>query len=251
MAEHDAWSGEERYLPMVIFSLVKNSYKNIASSKEHGRCPIQASLITETMDQPNVAPTKYAIRAQYTSKTITVYQAYSPAIANAALSAGKFVAPFKRVRMTWIKPSFLWMAYRCGWATKKDQERVLAIEITREGFEWALAHACLSHPTPRLYADHAAWEHRKNESSVRVQWDPERDFEFRPLEYRSLQVGLKEEAVDRYVDEWTVGIRDVTWLMQEIGQLVREGKIEEARRKMPVEEVYVLPTDVATVVGAD
>jgi hypothetical protein len=38
--------------------------------------------------------------------------------------------------MTWIKPSFLWMMYRCGWATKPGQERVLAIQITREGFEW-------------------------------------------------------------------------------------------------------------------
>jgi hypothetical protein len=45
----------------------------------------------------------------------------------------------------WIKPSFLWMMYRCGWATKPLQERVLAVEITRTGFEWALAHSCLSH----------------------------------------------------------------------------------------------------------
>jgi hypothetical protein len=46
--------------------------------------------------------------------TVTVYQAYSPAIADAALAAGRFVAPFKRVRTTWIKPSLRWMAYRSG-----------------------------------------------------------------------------------------------------------------------------------------
>ncbi|MGW3630476.1 DUF4291 family protein, partial [Streptomyces sp. NPDC005122] len=47
--------------------------------------------------------------------------------------------------MTWIKPSFLWMMYRCGWGSKEGQETVLAVEITREGFEWALRQVCLSH----------------------------------------------------------------------------------------------------------
>jgi hypothetical protein len=73
------------------------------------------------------------IRAAQTAAPITVYQAYSPAIASPALAAGRFVAPFKRERMTWIKPSFLWMAYRSGWGTKPGQEQVLAVEITREG----------------------------------------------------------------------------------------------------------------------
>ncbi len=50
--------------------------------------------------------------------------------------------------MTWIKPSFRWMMYRCGWATKVDQETVLAVEITRrDGFESALRGACLSSAT--------------------------------------------------------------------------------------------------------
>jgi hypothetical protein len=62
-----------------------------------------------------------------------MYQAYSPALADAALAAGRFVAPFSFTRMTWIKPSFLWMMYRCGWATKPGQERVLAVEITLGG----------------------------------------------------------------------------------------------------------------------
>jgi len=99
------------------------------------------------------------VRARYTENSITVYQAYSPEIAAPAVAAGRFVAPFKRERMTWIKPSFLWMMYRCGWATKPGQERVLAITITRAGFDWALEHSCL--------ADEASKE-RKQASPVRV-----------------------------------------------------------------------------------
>lgn len=86
----------------------------------------------------------HQVRADFTADTVTVYQAYSPEIAGAALAAGRFVPPFKRERMTWVKPSFRWMMYRCGWATKPGQERVLAVEITRSGFEWALAHSCPS-----------------------------------------------------------------------------------------------------------
>lgn len=114
------------------------------------------------------------VRAAYTAKTITVYRAYSPAIADAAARAGRFVAPFSRQRMTWIKPSFGWMMYRCGWGRKPGQERILAIEISRDGFEWALAHPCLSHFSPGTYDSPQAWEAAKASSSVRVQWDPDR-----------------------------------------------------------------------------
>src|SRR5215470_19069983 len=101
------------------------------------------------------------IRALYTDNTITVYQAYPPEIAGCALRAGRFVPPFKLDRMTWIKPSFLWMMYRCGWGYKDpNQERVLAIDISRSGFEWALAHSCPSHHSSKLVAG-SDWEARK------------------------------------------------------------------------------------------
>jgi hypothetical protein len=85
------------------------------------------------------------IRAACTADTITVYQASSPEIAGPAACAGTFVAPFSLHRMTWIKPSFGWMMHRSGWAAKPGQERILAIEMTCAGFDWALDHACLSH----------------------------------------------------------------------------------------------------------
>lgn len=52
---------------------------------------------------------------------------------------------FSFERMSWIKTNFLWMMYRCGWASKPGQDRVLAIQITREGFEEILANAYTPH----------------------------------------------------------------------------------------------------------
>ena len=52
------------------------------------------------------------IYAVFDEKTIRVYQAYNNEIADEALKLGKFGSKFSLTRMTWIKPSFLWMMYR-------------------------------------------------------------------------------------------------------------------------------------------
>ena len=93
---------------------------------------------------------EHVVRAIYSDRTIRVYQAYRQEIARPALAAGRFVSPFEMDRMTWIKPSFNWMMYRSGYATKPGQEVVLGIDISREGFEWALEHATLSKFIPSV-----------------------------------------------------------------------------------------------------
>ncbi|MFI5666999.1 DUF4291 domain-containing protein [Streptomyces sp. NPDC051704] len=178
------------------------------------------------------------IRAAHTDTTVTVYQAYSPALGLPAARDGRFPPAWKRERMTWIKPSFLWMMYRCGWAAKEGQETVLAVEITREGFDHALRDACLSHYEPRTHADRESWRRALHGSSARVQWDPERDLHLNPLPHRSLQLGLSGPTSRAYADEWTVSIRDVTPLAREIHGLVRSGEEAAARALLPVETPY-------------
>ncbi|MGW7461379.1 DUF4291 domain-containing protein [Streptomyces sp. NPDC054797] len=178
------------------------------------------------------------IRAAHTPTTLTVYQAYAPRLGDPAARDGRFPPAWKRERMTWIKPSFLWMMYRCGWATKTDQETVLAIEITRAGFDQALREACLSHYEPGTHPDQAAWKASLREAPARVQWDPERDLHLKPLPHRSLQLGLSGPASRAYADEWTVSIRDVTPLAREIHGLVRAGEHAAARALLPVETPY-------------
>jgi hypothetical protein len=181
---------------------------------------------------------EYRIRAAFTTDTVTVYQAYSPRIGLPAARDGRFPAEWKRDRMTWIKPSFRWMMYRCGWGTKEGQETVLAVEITRAGFEWALRNACLSSYERGLHADRASWQRELKRAPTRVQWDPERDLRLLPLPHRSLQLGLGGEAARRYADDWIVGITDVTPLAARIHERVREGELAAAERLLPVEAPY-------------
>lgn len=203
-----------------------------------------AATVTPMLEIP-----QRQVRAVFDDATIVVYQAYPPAIAAAAVASQTFVPPFKRERMTWVKPSFLWMMYRSGWATKPGQERVVAVRITRAGFEEALAVSCLSHFDRSVYDDAAAWSARKHQSEVRVQWDPERTWSGSPLPHRSLQVGLSGSAVSAYVDEWIVGIDDMTEQVHHLRSLLRSDA-DAGAAQLPPESPYRLPDDVARVAGA-
>ena len=151
------------------------------------------------------------IRATYSKRTVRVYQAYRPEIAVPALAAGRLVPPFRMGRMTWLKPSFNWMMYRSAYASKPGQEFVLGIEITRDGFEWALRHAALSSYRPVFHASHEDWKREVKAMPVRIQWDPERDWRLQPIAgTRAIQIGLSGKAIEHYVNEWIVGIENVT-----------------------------------------
>jgi len=181
---------------------------------------------------------QHQIRATYDEHTIRVYQAYNDEIADTALATGTFVSPpFNVGRMTWIKPSFLWMMYRAGWGYKDaGQSRILALDITHEGFGWALAHSCLSHAPAGMTKEE--WTQLKAASPVRIQWDPERDLHLQPLQHRAIQIGLSGEAVPLYVNRWIQKITDVTDLAHEIHGLVESGETDQAKTLLPIENRY-------------
>ena len=185
------------------------------------------------------------IRACYDESSIRVYQAFGDSIADSALANGTFISPpFKLHRMTWIKPSFLWMMYRCGWGVKEEaQKRVLAMRISRRGFEWALINSIGS--LRRECATDEEWARLKKIAPVRIQWDPDRDIFSKPLTDRAIQIGLSGVAVDLYVRDWIIGITDVTDTVAHMRHLISAGKVEEASLLMPKEAAYPLSLEIA------
>jgi hypothetical protein len=187
----------------------------------------------------------FEIRARFDDSVIRVYQAFSPAIASPTLAAGHFVPPFSLTRMTWIKPSFNWMMYRSGYATKPGQETVLAIDITRDGFDWALHHAVLSTRHPGIHSSNEEWRSLLAELPVRVQWDPERNWRLEPIDgVRAIQIGLSGEAVNRYVNDWIVRIEDVTSVVLNIRQAAIAGFTPDTKPD-DIERTYPIDSDVA------
>jgi hypothetical protein len=156
------------------------------------------------------------IRAKFTPTTITVYQAYNAEIADAAVEHQKLNAShnFSTTRMTWIKPSWAWMLYRCGYSYKDHrQERVLAITLGHPAFLSLLAKAVVANHEVDVQSEKKGG--MRDPPKVRVQWDPERTVWLQKLAYRSIQIGVPGTLIDELVDG-TIEIRDVTERAKEL-----------------------------------
>lgn len=147
------------------------------------------------------------IRAAQTATTVRVYQAYSPSIADAALEK-QTVEPGGP---TWFTPSFRLAAYLSGNGSKPGHERVLAIDLTREGFERALT------------------EH--------VEWVPERDLDHTALNFQAIRVTGDPAG------EWVTAVTDVTPVIRDIAGLLATDQLHKAVKLVPHEPPFELPPD--------
>jgi hypothetical protein len=187
------------------------------------------------------------ILAQFDDESFIVYQAYRPAIGHFAARHGFFGGEFSLSRMSWIKPNFLWMMYRCGWASKEGQEVVLAIRVVRTAFDLILRRAVHSTFLPEVYESQEAWKIAVAGSDVRIQWDPDHLPSGVPTERRAIQLGLRGEVLAMYAKEWLLGIEDVTEFVREQREYARA---PFNRLLTPMEEVYpVTDPEVAARLG--
>lgn len=191
---------------------------------------IYRMLLTPYLQEvENWPPSGNQILAQFDVDSIVVYQAYNKKIAAAIIKHQNFHhseclrAGFKLNRMTWIKTNYLWMMYRSGWATKKNQERILAITMTRDGFESIIKESVRSC------------------DFVRLQWDPDHNLDYSKVKTgrRVIQLGLRGEMLAKFSSEYIRRIQDFTSL----AIFGREDiKSPEGIRALnvPVERVYTL-----------
>lgn len=176
------------------------------------------------------------ILAQYDSESVVVYQAYRPEIGDFAIKHGYFGGEFSFNRMSWIKPNFLWMMYRSGWASKSGQEVILAVRLKRYAFDEILAAAVHSKFVPDLYSNEKEWKKIAKSSSVRLQWDPDHHPNGNKLERRAIQLGLRGEFLDRYARDWLVEIEDISTFVQQQYENVKAKDWQNLL--VPLESIY-------------
>lgn len=163
-----------------------------------------------TAQQPRWPSSGRHIMASFDDESIVVYQAYAPSIGRAAIADQAFGGGgFSFSRMSWVKPNFLWMMYRSGWASKPAQEMVLAVRIERALFDAILADAVHSTYVPAVYGDQAAWKAALQTSQVRLQWDPDHGPSGAKLERRAIQLGLRGDRLRTYATR-PISIVDMT-----------------------------------------
>ena len=184
------------------------------------------------------------ILANYNEDSIVVYQAFSPSIAEYAVRLQRFGGPdYKLTRMTWIKTSFLWMMFRSGWATKKDQERILAIYVSLEGFEEILRRACLAKRQTENNIDGKL-------VTVRLQWDPDHNPYGEKEQRRAVQLGLRGDTLNLFLQKWILQIEDITNFVKAQHEHVLAGKLDEL--EMPEEKVYIVKDKtIVEIIGLD
>jgi hypothetical protein len=174
------------------------------------------------------------VLAHFDDESVLVYQAYRPEIGHFAAQHGYFGGAFSLSRMSWIKPGFLWMMYRSGWATKPGQEVILAVRMKRSAFDQILSQAVHSSYVPALYPSKEAWQKQLKNSAVALQWDPDHNPKGGKMERRAIQLGLRGPVLASYAREWILSIEDITEFVA--GQRL----LFDAKDKLrtPTERVY-------------
>lgn len=179
---------------------------------------------------------QYVIGHQ-TEDEIVVYQAYKPSIADYAVKHQFFGgSEYGYGRMSWIKPNFLWMMYRCGWAGKENQERVLALWIKKSVLEDILSDAVLSSFDPNYYPDQETWKKELDVREVRLQWDPDHDPYGGKLARRAIQLGLKGAVLEKFGKQQLLAIEDITDFVLEQKKHIDSRRLDLL--EVPVERVW-------------
>lgn len=189
------------------------------------------------------------IRACWDTEGIYVYQAHSEEVAEHAVEHQTFRGAPERLRWrpernSWIKPSFAWMLYRSGFASKHGQHRILRIKLPHLAMAEILSRCRLVLCSKEAEASNDSCE----AGGCKVQWDPERDARFQgqkgePLELRSaraIQIMTRSDVLYS-----AVTIEDVTGLAHALGgahKLRKEkdfkARIAELEPELPIETPY-------------
>lgn len=133
------------------------------------------------------------------------------------------------------------MMYRCGWASKENQERVLAIWISKTDFENILHQAVFTSFNDSYYKNHEEWNNELNKKEARIQWDPDHDPFGKNLARRAIQIGMKGKALDDFGKREIKLIEDITDFVQEQKSNISNNNLDNLL--VPVETVYRLSDD--------
>lgn len=176
------------------------------------------------------------ILAQFDEDSVVVYQAFNAVTAAYAVEHQRLGGPrYSLERMSWIKPNFMWMMYRCRWLEADDEQaRVLAIRIGRPFFDELVSGAVASSFRASGMETEAEWKRALKRSEIRLQWDPDHGPHGDKLTRRAIQLGLRGETLRRFVFEETRSIEDISDFVRE----QRAHRRDLTKLRTPKERAY-------------
>jgi hypothetical protein len=176
----------------------------------------------------NVPQEGRCILGQQREGQIIVYQAYNNSIANFAVKNQYFGGnSYSYSRMSWIKPNFLWMMYRCGWAEKENQERVLGIWINKADFDFILKESVFSSYQENIYGTRENWKEQLANKPARLQWDPDHDIYGNKQDRKAIQLGIKGNLLEKFGKEMISEIVDLTEFVKQQKAIIERGELDK------------------------
>jgi hypothetical protein len=130
------------------------------------------------------------------------------------------------------------MMYRSQWATKSNQQHILAIWLRRSAFDSYLAQAVHSSHKDRPKNDKKDSKRKTHRGSIRLQWDPDHypDGQ-RVIGRRAIQLGLKK--IESFLDgRDIIRIVDITSFVQTQYNTAVLPKKKLDQLRVPIERVY-------------
>ena len=125
--------------------------------------------------------------------------------------------------------------YRSNWGTKKNQERILAIDIYQSKFNEILQKAVLTSPDSKSYTG-VQWEKAFRGTTVYCQWDPDRNMNGDAIHRAAIQIGLKGSTLREFLDTGICRIEDLTPLVRKWNGQRKNGKLDA--KDLPAERIY-------------
>lgn len=188
------------------------------------------------------------IYAAYDNEGLFVYQAFKPKIVATAAAKGTFGTGFNTNRLTWIKPSFAWVLQRTKYATKHRMNAIARIKLSHEGWLHILQQSIPTQYDAQRYPSEEVWQQALEPAPVIHQWDPERDLVGKKLNQAAIQVGIRNEELSlSYVNDWILGIEDVTDLAHEIGAVYKQHNL--SLPVVPEEKLYPISEELGLALG--
>lgn len=129
--------------------------------------------------------------------------------------------------MTWIKPNFLWMMYRSGWGTKEGQEITLAIHLKISAFQNYLENAAYTSFAQSEGISHEEWRNELENSSIRLQWDPDHDPHGKKEDRRAIQIGLRDNFINSFATKDILLIEDISEFVREQHKFVQNNQLAD------------------------
>ena len=126
-------------------------------------------------------------------------------------------------------------------------EAIAKIKLSHNAFLEILSNTVPSQFDNLRYENEISWKSNFEKSDIIHQWDPDRTLDGRKLERKAIQIGLRGEAIKKYVNEWIIGVEDVTELSKEIFTAVKLG--EESIDAIPELREYPIPEILQKIIG--